>query len=614
MQIVRFYFQGWIKNWFQSFPTYHIIDWFQFVEEFLDAFEIYDYNRVCEEFQALLINDDSSPEGFSTRIHHVLCKFNLDDMSFVLNLLSDACAPFIQSYSIVNDESVTNPDTQLQDEFCLQDERNPSENIEQAREVESIENVLTDNQIVFSSEPLHLQSSTIVEGDFIVGLGICPYFSNSFSNQYLDSIIEEHLGDENDLKHSNIPMKQIRDVDLQLEEETLNLHPQIIPYPHERLDVCHESFELSIIQEENLDDRIMLKDLSPKESESIKASEDECLENTIVNYHSSRESFHVLISNSFYSLYPDLFLDSGVHGILPTVSYSFPSQYNLFDMSIFGEINFKHNIYEVGFDALSLSSLAWEKYMSQDDSTQFIFEKDNAFIMEIEDSILHIHSLIRLNSHDSTAHLEPIHLMKRNAQTNNLISIMNPRTMCLSIVDLTHQSDNLDSEFHDRIEYWLHNSYLKNLQSNGKVMLTLFLIENLGGKHDVFFAYPPCEEIREQVENCQENGEFPSWPMVMSGPHNFGKFSESSYILPCFCDLYHDRIAYWLEGSYIKIFRQNGKDILTLFLNEEHKGKGKYDVFIFISEILQSILLIGNFFVFAGLELLQWLHWKFHFT
>jgi hypothetical protein len=202
----------------------------------------------------------------------------------------------------------------------------------------------------------------------------------------------------------------------------------------------------------------------------------------------AREYFHVLIYNSFYSLYHDLFLDSGVHGILPTVSYSFPSQSNLFDMSIFGEINFKHNIYEVGFDALSLSSLAWEKYMPQDDSRQFIFEKDNAFIMEIEDSILHIHSLIRLNSHDSTAHLEPIHLMKRNAQlTNNLISIMNPGMMCLSIVDLTHQSDNLDSEFHDRIEDWLHNSYLKNLQSNGKVMLTLFLIENLGGKHDMFF-------------------------------------------------------------------------------------------------------------------------------
>jgi hypothetical protein len=135
-------------------------------------------------------------------------------------------------------------------------------------------------------------------------------------------------------------------------------------------------------------------------------------------------------------------------------------------------------------------------------------------------------------------------------------------------------------------------------------MLTLFLIENLVAKHDIFFAYPPCKEICGQLDNFQENGEFPSWPMVMSGPHNFGKFYESSYILPCFSDPYHDIIAYWLEGSCIINFLHNGKDILTLFLNEEHKGKGKHDVFIFISEILQSILLIGNFFVFTGLELL----------
>jgi hypothetical protein len=59
-------------------------------------------------------------------------------------------------------------------------------------------------------------------------------------------------------------MKLIRDVNLQFEEETLNLHPQIIPYPQERLYVCHGSFELSMIHETNLDKHIMLKDLSPK--------------------------------------------------------------------------------------------------------------------------------------------------------------------------------------------------------------------------------------------------------------------------------------------------------------------------------------------------------------
>jgi hypothetical protein len=121
---------------------------------------------LCEEFQTLLINGDSSSKGFSTRIHHVLCKFNLDDMSLALNLLYDAC---IKSYSITNDEAVINTITQLQDELCSQDERDPSENVQQAREVKSIENVRTDNQIGFSSKSLYFQSSTIVEEDSMLG-------------------------------------------------------------------------------------------------------------------------------------------------------------------------------------------------------------------------------------------------------------------------------------------------------------------------------------------------------------------------------------------------------------------------------------------------------------
>jgi hypothetical protein len=148
----------------------------------------------------------------------------------------------------------------LQEELSLQVERNPSENFEQAREVEPIEKVITDNQTGFSFESLYIHSLTIVEEYLMLGQGECPYSSKSFSNQYLNSVIEEHLGDENDLK----PMKLIRDVNMQFEEETLNLHPQIIPYPHERLDVFHGIFELSIIHEANLDDHIMLKDLSPK--------------------------------------------------------------------------------------------------------------------------------------------------------------------------------------------------------------------------------------------------------------------------------------------------------------------------------------------------------------
>jgi hypothetical protein len=87
-----------------------------------------------------------------------------------------------KSHSIANDELVASPTTQLREEFCSEDERNPSKNFEQAMEVESFKNVLTDNKIGFSSESLYNQSSTIVEEDLILGQGECPYSSNSFSN------------------------------------------------------------------------------------------------------------------------------------------------------------------------------------------------------------------------------------------------------------------------------------------------------------------------------------------------------------------------------------------------------------------------------------------------
>ena len=59
-------------------------------------------------------------------------------------------------------------------------------------------------------------------------------------------------------------MKLIREEDMQLEEETLNLCPQNVLYAQERLDVCHINFELSIKQKANLDDHIMLRNSSPK--------------------------------------------------------------------------------------------------------------------------------------------------------------------------------------------------------------------------------------------------------------------------------------------------------------------------------------------------------------
>ena len=128
----------------------------------------------------------------------------------------------------------------------------------------------------------------------------------------------------------------------------------------------------------------MFENGSPKQNESIEASEEECLENIMVNYHSSRESFQWLISDSFYYLYPKLFSDSDVHD---TLFYTFPSQSDPFDISSFGEINFEHNIDKGGSKALSLSSFTWEKDMSQDNSIQLI---SDIIFVKITDSILHI--------------------------------------------------------------------------------------------------------------------------------------------------------------------------------------------------------------------------------
>jgi hypothetical protein len=51
----------------------------------------------------------------------------------------------------------------------------------------------------------------------------------------------------------------------------------------------------------------MFESLSSKHSESIEASEEECLENIIVNYHCSRESFHLLIRQFISILYIPIF-------------------------------------------------------------------------------------------------------------------------------------------------------------------------------------------------------------------------------------------------------------------------------------------------------------------
>ena len=53
-----FVFKGWIKYWFEAFPAHSIFTWFLFVDEVLDAFEIHNYDKLCEELKTLLIKKD----------------------------------------------------------------------------------------------------------------------------------------------------------------------------------------------------------------------------------------------------------------------------------------------------------------------------------------------------------------------------------------------------------------------------------------------------------------------------------------------------------------------------------------------------------------------------
>jgi hypothetical protein len=611
-RLFAFTFRGRIKQWFESFPACHIFDWFQFVDEFLYAFEIYDFDQLCEEFHTSLINDDLSSEFFLTKVYHILCKFNLDDMSLALNLFYDPSIPSIQSCSITNEEPIANPITQLQEQSSSQEESS-SDNVEQAREVESIDQALIDNQIGFSFESLYFQSLTNMEEDSFLAQSEYPHSCNSCSNQPLKSVIEEHLSNENLLECSRIPMNLIREGDTQLEEETLNLDLQNALHSQERLDACHTNFELSITQKANLDDHLMLRNSSPNQSESFKESEENCLENTIVDYHSSRDSFHLLISDSFYSLYPDIFLDSGGLDILPTTSFSFPPQSYPFDMLNFGEINSDHDIDKTGFDSCLLSSLIWEEDMLRDDFTQFMVEKDNALcFMEIKHSKFNTRALLSLNLNVDASHFDMINRIEGNIQTNESIDYTNPPMMSFTLIYSLHQSHGLHPHFSDRILEWLEYSYVKKFHDEDKVALALFLPKNLRIRRDMFLLDPPYEEVDEHVKNCQEDGAFQPSLMVTPFPHNPDEFFNTTYTHPGHYDPYHDKIAQWLEDSYNRNIRGNGKIMLILFLDVDYKGKR--DMFLSFVDILPFFLIMLDLVFIAGLELLRWLHWKHDYT
>jgi hypothetical protein len=153
---------------------------------------------------------------------------------------------------------------------------------------------------------------------------------------------------------------------------------------------------------------------------------------------------------------------------------------------------------------------------------------------------------------------------------------------------------------------------MKKFHNKDKVELAFFLPKYLGSRRDIFLLDPPCEEVNEHLENCQEDGAFQPWLMVIPFPHNPDEFFKTTYTHPCHYDPYHDNIAQWLEDSYNKNIRGNGKIMLTLFLDVDYEGK--HDMFLSFVDILPFLLLTLDLVFIAGLELLRWLHWKHDYT
>jgi len=77
---------------------------------------------------------------------------------------------------------------------------------------------------------------------------------------------------------------------------------------------------------------------------------------------------------------------------------------------------------------------------------------------------------------------------------------------------------------------------------------------------------------------------------------------------------FHDRVADWLERSYFERFPRNGKASVIGLSNADQWGKAYLFLFIYHYKSFQSRLLIYSVYFLPGLNMLWWLHWFYHIT
>ena len=152
--------------------------------------------------------------------------------------------------------------------------------------------------------------------------------------------------------------------------------------------------------------------------------------------------------------------------------------------------------------------------------------------------------------------------------------------------DINHNVEKtLEFEF-KKIEFEFHDLFKRHVYLQDDVHMDKNLQEALFN-----FEFPSHDSLHKALaHDCHD--------IYFSLPYSF----EQSYFIN---HTYYDRIADWLERSFLAKFPENGKMALILFFESQN---GKSDLFIFGFKILQFLLLIIILFDFAGLKLLRWLH------
>jgi hypothetical protein len=247
----------------------------------------------------------------------------------------------------------------------------------------------------------------------------------------------------------------------------------------------------------------------------------------------SRDAFRLLNSSTYYSLYPDIFYPNVVQLHVPyflgensTLYNQVQRDYRIEDKE---ENNSTHEYINSYSPQLSMgksrNDLKESQIASSIDSSQFVIKEESIFF---HDQLFEVEKYNQPNiiTNDDYSKMVVVpfsspqivnpEISKLNEkfqenetltfQSRNLISschldptflqdsffdslILYYHQEYFSYVNSFEQSHVNNCMYYDRVADWLEDSYKKNVQGNGKVMLSLFLNDGDKGKYDIFLLF-----------------------------------------------------------------------------------------------------------------------------